>query len=63
MSLLFTVRDLSDDEVRAATTFWSSMPGRTLSRACRDAVLGAIEAAQERAADALRPTPATSARR
>jgi len=52
MTLLFDFRELRDDELQEAITFWKSPVGRTLSRAYRAAVLTAIATAHARAATA-----------
>jgi hypothetical protein len=52
MTLLFDFRELRDDELQEAITFWKSPVGRTLSRAYRVAVLTAIATAHARAATA-----------
>jgi hypothetical protein len=47
---LFDCRELSDHELGEAIDFWKSPVGRSLTRAYREALLGAIAAAHARAA-------------
>jgi hypothetical protein len=54
LTLLFDFRELSDAQMREAIAFWTSPPGRTLSRAYRDALLAAIATAHDRAAGVSR---------